>query len=302
MSLLHTILRRSLIQSAMSSGVKRILKIVGSVAGVFFLGIITLAFIGASSSDTVQDTSITNNIPATTTPVVTTVKQKLPSEDDDSSIEAYYLVTKVVDGDTITVSINGKSETLRLIGIDTPETVDPRKPVQCFGKEASNKAKELLSGRKVRIEKDPTQGERDKYDRLLAYVYRDDGLFYNKHMIEQGYAHEYTYRLPYKYQTEFKLAQKSAQDNLSGLWSPNTCNGDTTSGSPAKTTITAESTPIPQSPQTNSTYICSYDAYNCSNFKTQAQAQSAFQACGGGTSDVHKLDRDGDGEVCESLH
>jgi endonuclease YncB( thermonuclease family) len=120
-------------------------------------------------------------------------------------------------------------ETLRLIGMDTPETVDPRKPVQCFGKEASNKAKELLVGTKVRLEKDSTQGELDKYGRTLAYVYREDGLFYNKHMIEQGYAHEYTYNTPYKYQAEFKAAQKSAQENQRGLWSSTTCNGDTTS-------------------------------------------------------------------------
>lgn len=141
----------------------------------------------------------------------------------------YHSVTSVVDGDTIKVNINGTVETLRLIGMDTPETVDPRKPVQCFGKEASNKAKELLIGTKVRLEKDPTQGELDKYGRTLAYVYREDGLFYNKYMIEQGYAHEYTYNTPYKYQAEFKAAQKSAQENLRGLWSPGTCNGDTTS-------------------------------------------------------------------------
>jgi len=141
----------------------------------------------------------------------------------------YYSVSSVVDGDTLKVNINGTVETLRLIGLDTPETVDPRKPVQCFGKEASNKAKELLTGKKVRIEKDSTQGELDKYGRRLAYIYREDGLFYNKYMIEQGYAHEYTYNTPYKYQAEFKAAQKSAQENLRGLWSPDTCNGDTTS-------------------------------------------------------------------------
>jgi endonuclease YncB( thermonuclease family) len=143
----------------------------------------------------------------------------------------YYSVTSVVDGDTVKVNINGTVETLRLIGMDTPETVDPRKPVQCFGKEASNKAKELLVGTKVRLEKDSTQGELDKYGRTLAYVYREDGLFYNKYMIEQGYAHEYTYNTPYKYQAEFKAAQKSAQESLRGLWSPSTCNGDTTSNS-----------------------------------------------------------------------
>jgi len=143
----------------------------------------------------------------------------------------YYLVSDVVDGDTLKVDVDGTIETLRLIGIDTPEVVDPRNPVQCFGKEASNKAKEMLTGKKVRIENDSTQCELDKYGRQLVYIYREDGLFYNKYMVEQGYSHEYTYDIPYKYQIEFKAAQKSAQENLRGLWSPDTCNGDTTSSS-----------------------------------------------------------------------
>ncbi|NCF75230.1 MAG: hypothetical protein GWO87_01950 [Xanthomonadaceae bacterium] len=140
----------------------------------------------------------------------------------------YYFVSSIVDGDTLKLNINGTIETFRLIGIDTPETVDPRKPVQCFGKEASKEAKKLLAGKKVRIEKDPLTGEFDRYGRRLAYIFREDGLFYNKYMIEQGYAHEYTYNsIPYKYQGEFKIAQKSAQKNLRGLWSPNTCNNNT---------------------------------------------------------------------------
>lgn len=134
-----------------------------------------------------------------------------------------YLVTQVVDGDTIKIQIGNKIETVRLIGLDTPETVDPRKPVQCFGKEASNKGKELLSGRMVRIEIDPTQGKRDKYDRMLAYVFRDDGLFYNKFMIENGYAHEYTYNVPHRYQAEFIAAEKSAEAAGLGLWNPSAC-------------------------------------------------------------------------------
>ena len=138
--------------------------------------------------------------------------------------------------------MNGTTETLRLIGIDTPETVDPRKPVQCFGKEASNKAKELLTNKKVRIEKDSTQGERDKYGRMLAYIFRDDGLFYNKYIIEQGYAHEYTYNTPYKYQSEFKVAEKYARENQLGLWSPNTCNGNTTVTATTTTTTATTNT------------------------------------------------------------
>lgn len=137
----------------------------------------------------------------------------------------YYAVTDVVDGDTLKINMGGTVETLRLIGIDTPETVDPRKPVQCFGTEASNRAKALLSGQKVRIEADSTQDTRDKYGRLLVYIYRDDGLFFNKSMVADGYAYEYTYDKAYKYQEEFKAAQLAAQNAGKGLWSPNTCNG-----------------------------------------------------------------------------
>lgn len=144
----------------------------------------------------------------------------------DSS-EAYYSVTKVVDGDTIAVDINGKSVTIRLIGLDTPETVDPRKPVQCFGTQASQKAKELLTGKRVRLETDPSQGERDKYGRLLAYVFLEDGTLFNQLMISEGYGHEYTYNLPYKYQKEFKQAENTAREGKKGLWAPEACRRDT---------------------------------------------------------------------------
>ena len=101
-------------------------------------------------------------------------------------------VIKVIDGDTIVIEIENKHETVRLIGIDAPETVDPRKTIQCFGKEASNKAKEMLNNKSVFLEADSTQGERDKYQRLLRYVFLQDRTNFNKLMIEQGYAHEYT--------------------------------------------------------------------------------------------------------------
>lgn len=132
-------------------------------------------------------------------------------------------VIKVVDGDTIKVEINDKKETVRLIGIDSPETVDPRKPVQCFGKEASDKAKEVLNDQFITLEKDETQGERDKYGRLLRYIFLDDDTNFNKLMIDEGFAHEYTYRIPYKYQKEFKQAEKEAREAKRGLWADNTC-------------------------------------------------------------------------------
>lgn len=157
---------------------------------------------------------------------------KLPTEEDQfirpeqttiKEGEEYFKVVKVVDGDTIDILLDGKTERLRLIGINTPEVVDPRKTVECFGREASDNAKKLLSGQEVRIEADPSQGDRDKYGRLLRYVWQRDGLFYNLEAIKDGYAYEYTYQLPYIYQPEFKAAQKYAEENKLGLWADGAC-------------------------------------------------------------------------------
>lgn len=162
-----------------------------------------------------------------------------------------YKVVKVVDGDTIDVDLNGKIERLRLIGMDTPETVDPRKVVQCFGKDASNKAKEILDGKMVSLEADSTQGERDKYDRLLRYVFLEDGTFYNKKMISDGYAHEYTYDSnPYKYQSDFIAAEKQAREAGRGLWSSETCNGDTTKAADAPKAVEVPTTTVKSTPTT----------------------------------------------------
>ena len=163
-----------------------------------------------------------------TTPEVTQESELEVAQEEQAPTLTYYNVTDVVDGDTVKVSIDGTVTTLRLIGMDTPETVDPRKPVQCFGEEASNKAKELLSGKKVRLEYDASQGQVDKYGRTLAYIYTESGIFFNKYMIEQGYAYEYTYDTAYKYQSEFKQAQATAEASKRGLWSPDTCNGEAT--------------------------------------------------------------------------
>jgi endonuclease YncB( thermonuclease family) len=225
----------------------------------FWVGVLFLVIIAIPNAETkvpipqkqklAESNNSQNLHPSTTTSpikveekkIVTTAPQptKTIVAVQQPTSQTEYSVVSVVDGDTVKVSINGTTETLRLIGLDTPETVDPRKTVQCFGKEASNKAKELLTGKKVRIEKDATQGDKDKYGRTLAYIYVGD-IFYNKYMIEQGYAHEYTYNTPYKYQAEFKLAQKTAETNKAGLWSPSTCNGVTTS--PAKVTTVTTST------------------------------------------------------------
>ncbi len=121
-------------------------------------------------------------------------------------------VSRVVDGDTIELD-NGQK--VRYIGIDTPETVDPRKPVQCFGKEASKKNKELVEGKTVRLEKDVS--DKDKYGRLLRYVYVGD-LFVNLELVKQGFAHSYTYPPDVKYQEEILAAEQEAREASRGLW------------------------------------------------------------------------------------
>ena len=134
-----------------------------------------------------------------------------------------------MDGDTIHISYNGKDEKVRFIGLDTPETKDPRKPIQCFGREATAKMTEFAENKNIRLEFDKTQGERDKYGRLLAFVYSEDNKNLAYEMIRQGYGNEYTYNSnPYKYQSEFKEAARKAREENKGLWAENTCAGDAT--------------------------------------------------------------------------
>jgi micrococcal nuclease len=136
-------------------------------------------------------------------------------------------IINVVDGDTADVRLaNGTEKRLRLIGIDTPETKHPSKPVECFGKKATQKARSMLLGEQVTLEYDDSQGRYDKYDRLLTYVILPGGTNFNEVMVEKGYAYEYTYNVPYKYQDEFKQAERLARVNERGLWAPETCDGD----------------------------------------------------------------------------
>ncbi|MEO8084706.1 MAG: thermonuclease family protein, partial [Ardenticatenales bacterium] len=162
-------------------------------------------------------------------------------------------VVRVVDGDTIDVLRAGRAERVRLIGIDTPETADPRTVVQCFGREAAARAGAMLAGKRVRIATDASQDEHDKYDRLLAYVWLEDGTFVNQALIAEGFAHEYTYDTPYRYQAEFKAAERQARERSVGLWSPDTCGGDTkqaavSSGSSASGAAALPPVPPPAAP------------------------------------------------------
>ncbi len=122
-------------------------------------------------------------------------------------------VERVVDGDTVVLD---GGERVRLIGIDTPETVDPRRPVQWYGKEASDRARSLLAGRGVRVEYDVARA--DRYGRTLAYLYLEDGTQVNLVMIEDGYAFASRYPPNVRYADSYSAAQRAAREAGKGLW------------------------------------------------------------------------------------
>jgi micrococcal nuclease len=160
------------------------------------------------------------------------------SEESIKAEEGTVLVTRVIDGDTI--EIEG-GQHVRYIGINTPETVDPRKPVECYGVEASNRNKQLVEGKLVRLEKDVS--ETDQYGRLLRYVYVDN-VFVNLILVQEGFAYSSAYPPDVKYQGEFTDAERMARENNKGLWG----------GCPAGSTETpteSESVTTSQSPSNN---------------------------------------------------
>jgi len=122
-----------------------------------------------------------------------------------------YKVKRVIDGDTLL--LNG--ERVRLIGVDTPETKHPQKPVEYFGREAYLFTRQMVDGKEARLEFE--RQRRDRYGRLLAYVYLLDGTFLNAEIIKQGYGFAYT-RFPFKHMEEFRRYEREARENRKGMW------------------------------------------------------------------------------------
>lgn len=131
-----------------------------------------------------------------------------------------YQIDHYIDGDTIAVNMDGKVETIRFIGIDTPETHKPNTPVQCYGPAAAAHTQSVIknAGGKVRLAADSEGTNRDRYNRLLRYVYLPDGTLVNQLNIEQGYAFYYPY-FPFTKKADFKAAQDTAKAAGRGLWS-----------------------------------------------------------------------------------
>lgn len=165
-------------------------------------------------------------------PTITTAETK-PSEKETTASSKekteLYLVTRIVDGDTIWVKdeTGGQEYKVRYIGINSPEM----NPVECFGQAATDKNRELVGGQKVRLEEDVS--ETDQYGRLLRYVFLEDGAFVNETLVSLGYAHSVTYPPDVKYQKLFQEAETEARNNSRGLWSD--CQGQKATVAPAET-------------------------------------------------------------------
>ena len=130
-----------------------------------------------------------------------------------------YDVVRVVDGDTIRVDRDGEEIVVRLIGINTPETVAPNRPVECFGPEASARTKELVEGKRVWLEYDEVSGLTDKYDRTLAYVWVSPEVMLNEELVREGFAEQYVYSEGARFEAEIGVAEREAQSVAAGLWS-----------------------------------------------------------------------------------
>lgn len=150
--------------------------------------------------------------------VVAVLGGRLAIEREDASPSGVRAeVTRIVDGDTIHVDLDGADETIRYIGVDTPESVKPGTPVECFAKKASARNAQLVEGEDVKLRFDVER--RDRYGRLLAYVYRvGDGLFVNAELIRDGYARTLTIPPNVRFAERFARLQRDARRAGRGLW------------------------------------------------------------------------------------
>ncbi len=128
-----------------------------------------------------------------------------------------YSVNHFIDGDTIAINMDGKSESVRMIGVDTPETHKPNAPVQCYGPAAAAYTKTLINDQQVRLQADPDSTNRDRYNRLLRYVYLPDGRMVETELIKNGYGFAYT-NFPFTKKSEFVADQARAKATGKGLW------------------------------------------------------------------------------------
>ncbi|GBD24629.1 Thermonuclease [bacterium HR29] len=218
----------------------------------------------------------------TATPYARPVRGALPSECEPAQL------LRVIDGDTIAVVVGGQSETVRLIGVDAPELHHPTRGAEPYGAEAAAYLARLLAGQRFCLERDIS--ERDRYGRLLRYVWLEDGTLVNEALVAAGMAMVVTYPPDVKYAaSRFLPAQTAAREAGRGLW--------------------GEAAALPTIPPPNpggsggfappACYVPGRNTCNCSDFSSRAQAQWFHETLD--PRDINRLDADGDGLACESL-
>jgi micrococcal nuclease len=228
-----------------------------------------------------------------------TTKVETKKQTVTAPVETLYKVIKVTDGDTFDIEINGKTETVRMLLVDTPETVHPNKPVQPFGKEASAFTTQLLLGKSVKLEAD--KEDKDQYGRLLRYVYID-GKSVQEQLLEKGYARVSIYEPNTKYVTKYQQIETEAKNKKIAVWSisdyvqasgfvvptPKPVSKPAPKPQP-KPEPKPQPEPKPE-PKTESVYYA-----NCS----EAKSMGAAPLYKGEPGYRSKLDRDKDGVACE---
>lgn len=214
-------------------------------------------------------------------------------------------VTRVIDGDTIEIDHNGINEKIRLIGINTPEINDSRPEMRCFAELAKTKMQYAVEGKDIIIVSDDSQSDRDKYNRLLRFIYLDKNTNLNYLMIWKGYAYEYTYGSPYRKQDKFKKAQETAEKKEKGLWGDKYCHNITNTPIPPQPTNTPLPpptwTPAPIPTDDPPAQQVQEPAHGCDCSKTCGsmsceEAYFQLNQCGCGARDG-----DNDGVPCESV-
>ncbi|GIW62292.1 MAG: hypothetical protein KatS3mg090_1002 [Patescibacteria group bacterium] len=227
-------------------------------AFLIFIGVIFFTLVLFSRKNDYQSNNILKeteyqkiSITLSSTPS-SIVKNKV----NPTPFQEFYKVVEVIDGDTIVLE-NG--EKVRYIGIDTPELNTERGDPECFALEAKKANERLVLGKKVKLEKDVS--ERDKYGRLLRYVYVED-IFVNEYLVREGYAKAVSFPPDVKYQERFLQAERQAREKNKGLWDPQACKEKKVLGS------------------RNCKYDCNGPDRDCKDFKTQAKAQEFFICCG----------------------
>lgn len=203
---------------------KRLLSILTALLLIGGFGLWSALDIDSSDGAEKQEEARSQGVKtATTTQLTTTVTSTKPTN---------AVVIDVIDGDTLDIKYDdgayydepGMVYRVRLLGVNTPETVDPRRPVQCYGKEASSFSKKTLNGKRVRLEADPEADEYDKYGRLLRNVFLEDGTDFNANLVAEGYANAYvSFPQNAERKAQLRRLESEAKTNKLGLWNPTIC-------------------------------------------------------------------------------